>query len=118
MKDILRHSNLKRCLVGKINGLAVESKRARVRLLKCKSDKALWTASCRKYTVGLDIRHHLLAYAFLSGTPYHKLEKTCNSKPIVDSIYKIVVAHGAPYIWYNTSGILEKINSWIKGELV
>lgn len=117
MKNILKHSNSKFCLIGKIKGLAAESKRTRQHLLKSKSEQSLWRLSCRKYMVGLDIRHHLLAYAFLRGTPYHKLEKTCNSKPDTDIILKIVIAHGAPYIWHNTSGVIEKINIWIKGEV-
>lgn len=101
------------CLIGKINGLAAESKRTRQRLLKSKSDKVLWKLSYRKYIVGLDIRHHLLAYAFLRGTPYHKLEQRCRPEalPKSDAILQIVMEH-APF---RVNVDLEKINAWIKG---
>ena len=113
MKNLLIYSS-KYCLIGKIKGLAVEAKRARNRLLKSKSDSAISINMYNKLAVGADIRHHLLAYAFLRGTPYSVLEKKCrqDNKPNVKTILDIVLLHihDIPAQWeeqYKT-----KIENW------
>lgn len=95
MKNALRQNNSKFCLIGKINGLATEVRRARKCLINSKNEEAVWRHATRKKVVGVDIRHHLLAYAFLRGTPYKKLERCCaeNNKPQAETIFKIVQAH-------------------------
>ena len=95
MKNALRQNNSKFCLIGKINGLATEVRRARKRLISSKNEEAVWRHAARKRVVGVDIRHHLLAYAFLRGTPYKKLERHCaeNNKPQAETIFAIVQVH-------------------------
>lgn len=111
-------NNSKFCLIGKIKGLAVEARRARVRLLKSKSDKVVWSLSHRKRLVGIDTRHHLLAYAFLRGDAYLLLEKRCreDNKPKSKLILEIVQQHVPEYEIKNGWWSLEKIENWLKGE--
>ena len=126
MTNVLKHNNYKFCLIGKIKGLAVESKRTRTRLLHSKSDQAVWRLSYRKRIVGIDIRHHLLAYAFLRGTPYSMLERTCreDNKPDANLIFKIVQAHAPAFLPYDTytktgggsyTATLENVTDWLAG---
>lgn len=114
-KNVLRGTNSKIILIGKINGLAAQSKKTRIRLLKKKSDKNIKYAYT-KYVIGLDIRHHLLAYAFLRGAEYHSLEKTCRleHQPNAESILRIVHAHVS--VWETSRLTLETIQDWLKGE--
>lgn len=119
MKNALKHNYLKFILIGKIKGLAVESKRARACIMKAKKEEAVWNLATRKRVVGIDIRHHLLAYAFLRGVAYHSVEKTCaeGNLPRADWVFKIVEAH-APK-WIPTVGIynptLNDVNVWLAG---
>lgn len=103
------------CLIGKIKGLAVESKRARNRLLKSKSDKAVWSLQQRKRIVGIDVRHHLLAYAFLRGAEYISIEKKCreDNLPNVTTILDIVLLHipNVPKQWEEQ--YKSKIEKWL-----
>jgi len=116
MKNLLIYSS-KYCLIGKIKGLAVEAKRVRNRLLKSKSDLAISRQMYNKLAVGDDVRHHLLAYAFLRGTPYSVLEKKCrkDNKPNVKKILDIVL------FYLNETSFQklyeEKIKKWLTGEL-
>jgi hypothetical protein len=102
MKNALKHNYSKFILIGKIKGLALESKKARTRILKAKKEEAVWNLSSRKRVVGIDIRHHLLAYAFLRGVSYRAVERACgkDNKPNADLIFKIVAAH-APRLLCN-----------------
>jgi len=116
MKNVLPDSS-KFCLIGKIKGLAVESKRARVRLLNSKSEIAVCSLQIRKRIVGIDVRHHLLAYAFLRGDLYSSLEKKCrkDNLPNAKTILNIVLLHinsSFPKQWE------EKIEKWVSGELI
>lgn len=115
MRNVLLGSDSKFCLIGKIKGLAVESKRARNRLLKSTSDKAICRLAYRKRIVGIDVRHHLLAYAFLRGESYSSLEKKCRSdnKPKASLILEIAKQH-VPYF----SGSLENVEQWLTGEVI
>ena len=101
-------------------------------------EKAVWRYANRKRVVGVDIRHHLLAYAFLHGTPYSKLEKRCaeNNKPQAEIIFKIVQAHAPKctmddFTMTKPSGevcqiviaahyqvSLNDVETWLTGELV
>lgn len=129
MENALVQSNSKFCLIGKINGLALQSKQARRRLNKSaakKNLKGVWRAAYRKTIIGIDTRHHLLAYAFLRGIPYHTVEKKCGefNLPNAASIFKIVEAHAPTWIPFNhitkTGGKVYKaslndVNVWLAG---
>lgn len=104
MENALARSNSKFCLVGKINGLALQSKQARHRINKSaakKDNKGVWRAAYRKVIIGADTRHHLLAYAFLRGTPYSKLERECRIAPDPKLIFQVVEAHAPKWIPYD-----------------
>jgi hypothetical protein len=117
MKDALKHNFSKFILIGKIKGLATESKRARAHILRAKKEEAVWNLASRKRVVGIDIRHHLLAYAFLRGDSYRSVERKCadDNKPRADFIFKIIEAH-APK-WTPTVGTynptLADVNVWL-----
>lgn len=119
MKNALKHNFSKFILIGKIKGLACESKVARSRILKAKKEEAVWNLASRKRVVGIDIRHHLLAYAFLRGVEYRNVERSCaeNNLPSAAMVYKIIEAH-APK-WTPTVGsynpTLEDVTAWLKG---
>lgn len=119
MKNALKHNFSKFILIGKIKGLASESKRARARILKAKKEEAVWNLASCKRVVGIDIRHHLLAYAFLRGDSYHNVEKTCakNNLPRTDVIYKLVEVHAPKWIpsigSYNPT--LNDVQVWLSG---
>lgn len=112
MRNFLTHNDSKFCLIGKINGLSVESKKARKRILSAKNESAVCSFAGRKRIIGLDIRHHLLAYALLRGTPYSDLERNCreDNKPNAESILKIIQVHVANYF------TIDIVNAWLKGE--
>ena len=111
MNNVLRHHNNKFILIGKIKGLAGESKRARQRLIKAKVETAANALAYRKRVVGIDIRHHLLAYAFLRGTPYAKLEKNCREKPLAHAILQVVEGHIPLWIPYDPA---TSSGGWLK----
>ena len=115
MNNVLKGTNSKIRLIGKIKGLADQSKSTRVRLLRSTSERQVWKYSYAKYIVGLDVRHHLLAYAFLRGTPYKVLEKSNRPghKPNAASILQIVHAHVPDYQVRNGNWTVEKIEAWI-----
>src|SRR5271170_6090291 len=92
--------NSKYRLIGKINGLAEDVRRTRFHLVKrAKADKPVYVLAARKQAVGRDIRHHLLAYALMRGTPYRQLERKCHQKPSASQILGIIQFHGAIYSW-------------------
>lgn len=98
-------------LIGKINGLSDDVRRTRFRLVeRAKADKPIWVLETRKRVVGADIRHHLLAYAFMRGTDYSKLERNCreDNRPDSYKILDIVKMHGPERGW-----TLEQVRAWI-----
>lgn len=103
MKNALKNNYSKFILIGKIKGLAGESKKARSRILKAKKEEAVWNLASRKRVVGIDIRHHLLAYAFLRGVSYKSVERSCgkDNKPWADRVYKIIETHAPVWIPYD-----------------
>ena len=105
-------------LIGKIKGLSEESKYITKRFYKSNIDKRN-VIICNKYPISQDIRHHLLAYAFLRGKPYISMEKKYfnSGAPSPDSILKIIYNH-LPYLegkHYNVTR--DTINAWIRGEV-
>lgn len=114
--NVLKGTNNKILLVGKIKGLSGESKHTRQLIIKAKTDKKVWRHAYTKRVIGLDIRHHLLAYAFMRGDAYSALEKKCSDghKPNANSILQIVLAH-LPYSQSSKNWTLEKVSAWLTG---
>lgn len=105
--------NSKYRLIGKINGLAEDVRRTRFHLVKrAKADKPVWILAARKQAVGADIRHHLLAYALMRGTPYCQLERKCHQKPSAQKILDIILLHGVIFSW-----TVEQVERWLDGEV-
>jgi hypothetical protein len=114
-RNVLQNNDSKFRLVGKINGLSNEVKRARHKLISLKKNDSKWRYSYRKMVIGVDVRYHLLAYAFLRGKPYAKMERKCaeSSKPSVEAILRIAVLHESSW---NKIATPEKVEAWLKGE--
>jgi hypothetical protein len=116
MENLLRYRPFtKYLLVGKINGLASQSKQARRIINSAKEDKTIWYQAYREYVVGIDTRHHLLAYAFLRGTPYAALEPRCrpDNQPQAKKILQVIEAHMPPAVLNQKS-----VEQWLQGEQV
>lgn len=108
--------NPKYRLIGKINGLAEDARRTRFHLVKrAKADKPVYLLAARKQAVSTDIRHHLLAYAFLRGTPYLALEPRCrpDNLPQMKKILQVIEAHMPPAVLNEKS-----LEQWLRGETV
>ncbi len=118
MNNVIKGTNSKILLIGKIKGLADESKRTRQMLLKSKTEMRTQQCAYTKRVIGLDIRHHLLAYAFMRGEAYHTLEKKCRPEhqPNAEAILQIVHAH-LPFFHSKNQWTLEKVQAWLKGEV-
>lgn len=98
-------------LIGKINGMATDARKTRFRLVKkAKAEKSVNALAARKREVSKDIRHHLLAYAFMRGTPYAKLERKCreDNKPSAEKILDIVRMHYSFLTWR-----IEQVQEWL-----
>ena len=124
MKNALKNNNVRFILIGKINGLADESKKARNRMKKAATPEKKWPLAYRKHVIGVNTRHHLLAYAFLRGVPYLKAETKCGefNKPNAGQIFKVIEQHAPgwiPYDSYSKTGgcsykvTLEEVNAWL-----
>ena len=124
MKNIINNKKItigrdsKYCLIGKINGLSDAVKRARARILKGKTDFARNDMAISKRNIGIEARHHLLAYAFLRNVPYISVEKTCGSgnKPNAELILKIINFHLYSFEVKRNICTIDHIQSWLKGE--
>ena len=127
MINALKKNNSKFILIGKINGLSHEAKRARKRLRNLKVDEYNYHFINRKMLLGVNVRHHLLAYAFLRGIDYRKVESTCreDNKPSMKSIFEIIQLHAPRYIPYDpytkTTGKYysvteEDVVAWLNGD--
>ena len=126
MENVLKRTNNKFILIGKIRGLSEESKKARTRIKKVATEKK-WPIAYRKHIIGITTRHHLLAYAFLRGIPYRKVEAKCGvfNNPSAHEIFKVVEAHAPTWIVYDsytgTGGkvykpTLDEVNAWLASE--
>ena len=118
MDNALKHNVSKFVLIGKIKGLAQESKKTRSRIMKAKKEEAVWNLASRKRVVGIDIRHHLLAYAFLKGTPYRLAERNCakDNLPNAAKVFQIVETHAPTYwggTWKPYKVSLGDVNAWL-----
>lgn len=114
MDNALKNTNTKFILIGKINGLAAQTKKTRGRIRKAKAKKdtsRIWRLAYRNHVMGIDIRHHLLAYAFLRGVPYRKVEGKCGefNQPRADLIFKVIEQHAPYYVHYTFENLGRKL---------
>jgi hypothetical protein len=114
-RNVLLGNVNKYCLIGKIKGLSIESKQTRKRFLKNPKRGSL---SYRKQVLGVNIRHHLLAYAFMRGVPYSAIESKCRegNEPVAKLILTVVLAHLYPY--QHSQWTEERVCKWLNGEKV
>jgi hypothetical protein len=78
-------------LKNEIKKLASEGRES-VKEARATSGKARHFRHLEKRRIGVYARHHLLAYAFLRGMSYNRVEAKCNNKPseqLVYLVYKI-----------------------------
>ena len=106
--------NCKFCLIGKIKGLSLESRKIRSRIDKSKKIEYKVRLITLKNDIGKYSRHHLLAYAFLRGKLYISVEKKCQVKPNPELIFEIV--HSSIHSFQKRIFTIDTINSWLKGE--
>jgi hypothetical protein len=127
MKNALKNNNVRFILIGKINGLSEQSKKAGSRFKEAKTPEKRYSLYYRKQVIGANTRDHLLAYAFLRGISYHKIETKCgeDNKPKPDKIFKIIEQHAPNYIPYNpydkSGGVnysvkVEDVVMWLNGD--
>lgn len=65
----------------------------------------------RRVFVRYEIRHHLLAYAYVRGRAYRRVENRCLSAPQATKIVKILHDHG-----YYEYQMAEKIPAWLEAD--
>lgn len=105
------------CFVGKIKGLAAQSKRVRKfinRAAAAKKEENVWALVASKRGLGADARHHLLAYGLLRGVPYRSMERNCreDNKPSAQAIRNVLAVH--LYSWtLDKKYSLETIQAWL-----
>lgn len=114
MENFLRFGSYKFCLIGKINGLASESKKLRKRISKCVEEKFKNRLTLHKKFIGNEARHYLLAYAFLKGKTYLSVERKCSIKPNVELILEII--HSNVWSFQKSKITIQTIEKWLKGE--
>lgn len=114
-RNVLLNNVNKYCLIGKIKGLSIECKQARKKFLKNPKRGGL---VYRKLVLGVNIRHHLLAYAFMRGLPYSVVEPKCreDNVPCTQSILSVVLAHIPSY--HHNQWTEDRVNRWLNGEKV
>lgn len=123
MGNVFKGTNNKIRLIGKIKGLSEENKRVKEAYRSCRNQDhgyltKQWRLQNAKRSVKADIRHHLLAYALLRGTPYSLLERKCRSedRPKADVILSIALAHMTEVeMRYSSEWNIEKVEAWLAG---
>lgn len=130
MLNALKKNNSKFLLIGKIKGLANETRRARTSIDKHaakKNIKGVVQTAYRKHIIGIDTRHHLLAYAFLRGVPYLEVEKSVPKIPTPSLIFKVIEAHAPSWIPYDHKNQCggqiyrvteDSVRAWLRSEKV
>jgi hypothetical protein len=80
-----------RSIVAKVKGFAEEAKLNRLRKkIAARKEKPLTYYQLVENSLGYDARHHLIAYAFIKGIPYKKVEGKCTLAPDVKKLVAIV----------------------------
>lgn len=100
-------------LVSRLRGFEVEAKSLRVKIKKAQDkERPAWRLRQAKEIIGVDARHHLLAYAFLRGIPYKALEPKCRDEngPNIEMIISVATLFSPSYITD------DKIRNWLDGK--
>ena len=116
LKNYLYKNEVKYCLVGKIKGLAEENKKASLILKNKKYREGKgWIVARRVEALNSSTRYHLLAYAFLTGKRYSKLEAKCreDNKPKAKIIFDLVKSHLSEYSLSYNKITEESISEWL-----
>lgn len=103
------------CLMGKIKGLAEESRRTRKMMRGASTEQKYYKLRRVKNSIRFDARHHALAYAYLRKIPYAVVEKKCNEKPLPESILKVVMLHAFFVSFTHYKEHLTRIQNWLDG---
>jgi len=104
----------------KIKSLATEAKiiRQEERKARERRDRTLriGLAGHRRGIVRHEARHSLLAYGFLRGVPYDKMEAKChgNDEPEFGKVYKLVQKFGVQREWLEADMTMEPLADWNK----
>lgn len=127
-------------LVGKIKGLSMEILHLKKRPIKNKYLEGYLSSQWWNQKVNLalktDVRHHLLAYAFIKNLksralPYTKVEQKCEIKPSTKEIVQILLNHnflqvasknwkGEPCVivkQFNEENFGIEVTKWLNGEV-
>ena len=100
-------------LVSRLRGFEQEAKSLRIKIKKAEDkERPSWRLRQAKQVIGVDARHHLLAYAFLRGIPYKCLEPKCRDKnePNVEMIISVAAT-------FSPNSITDdKIRNWLEGK--
>lgn len=109
----------KYCLIGKIKGLAEQAQHTRLLIKKATKEERVWDLCMTKRALGIDTRHHLLAYSLLKGKPYRLMEGKCRADnlPNPEVIFKIMEAHENRYS-FERLWSLEKVKAWLGDESI
>lgn len=114
MKNILT-KDFRYCLVGKIKGLETEVRRSRDRIFIKESECYRNETAMTKRFIGNDVRHHLLAYAFMKGVPYNVLEKKCSTEKKPDVGLLLLIIHSHLYTYLRAKVTIDHIKAWLEG---
>ncbi len=104
----------------KIKSLAAEAKIIRQEERKARERRnrtlQIGLASHRRGIVRHEARHSQLAYGFLRGMPYHKMEAKChgNDEPEFGKVYKLVQKFGVQREWLEVEMTMEPLTNWNK----
>jgi hypothetical protein len=107
------HSYERMRLIARIKGLAQQTAHIKKVFRNKSFDPNSWDYNSHKKYLGEDARNHNLAYAFMRGVPYNKIEPKSHTKPHARSIAQIVVqTHGiSSWAWQDT--YTTEIKKWI-----
>src|ERR1035438_3333798 len=104
------NTKLRFCLISKIKGMSEGIKHTKSLLQNLEKDCLFNAFNTSNIALSIDVRHHLLAYAFMRGVPYAKLESKCTYKPNPNKIISIILYH----VGYNEGGVAERVSQWLK----
>ena len=84
----------------KLKSLAAEAKIIRLETKRAKDVRLKnGLALHRIGIVRYEARHTLIAYGFLRGKPYHKIESKCKEAPDWNKVRKMIEKYGADLSW-------------------
>ena len=114
-ENALFHNDSRYIISGTINGFSAEIKKVKTHMDKIPSKGESFVfnrLSLRKHVISDVVRHHLLAYAFLKGNPYLKVEKKYaqGNAPRAEYLFKIIKEHAPNYIWYQRESSPKKLS--------